>query len=72
MDTDSPDILIERQPNGWAIFLHPLGWIDPSATVYFHDDGRSYLLKELDGGPTPTIQVFDSEQTIPGFHATRQ
>ena len=34
------DVQIERRPNGWAIFLHPLGGSDPCALVYFHDDGE--------------------------------
>jgi hypothetical protein len=41
-----PDIQIERRPNGWAIFLHPEAGCDPAGVVYFHDDGRSFLLKE--------------------------
>jgi hypothetical protein len=49
-----PDVQIERRPNGWAIFLSPLGGSDPCALVYFHDDGRSWLTKEL-AGPTPEL-----------------
>ena len=48
------DVQIERRPNGWAIFLHPLGGRDPCALVYFHDNGRSWLTKEL-AGPTPEL-----------------
>jgi hypothetical protein len=59
-----PDVQIERRPNGWAIFLHPLGGSDPCAHVYFHDDGRSWLLKEQ-VGPTPElIEVEDLPREI--------
>lgn len=54
-----PDVQIERRPNGWAIFLHPLGGSDPCALVYFHDDGRSWLTKELTG-PTPELIECDN------------
>lgn len=58
------DVQIERRPNGWAIFLHPLGGSDPCAHVYFHDDGRSWLLKEQ-VGPTPElIEVDDLPREI--------
>ena len=66
-DVDKPDIQIERQPNGWVIFLHPLGGSDAAGTVYFHDDGRSYLVKEW-SGPTPPIIVFDPGENVPDFH----
>ncbi len=39
MDCDKPDIMIERQPNGWVIFLHSVGGGDPCGYVYFLDDG---------------------------------
>src|SRR5688572_19510281 len=56
-DLSFPDILIERRPRGWAIFLHPLGGSDPSACVCFLDDGRSFLIPENDFGPTPVLEV---------------
>jgi hypothetical protein len=46
-DYGMPDIHIERRPNGWAIFLHPLGGGDASGYVYFLDDGRSFLVPEM-------------------------
>ena len=67
-DIDKPDVQIERQPNGWVVFLHPLGGSDPSGIVYFHDDGRSYLLKEMSGGPTPPIAVLEPGENVPAFH----
>ena len=60
-DFDAPDIQIERRPNGWAIFLHPLGGGDPSGCVYFLDHGRSYLLKE-NSFSTNAIVVLDSNE----------
>ncbi len=62
-DGDSPDIHIERRPNGWAIFLHPRGEGDPSGYVYFLDDGRSYLVPV--GGPSDRIRVLDDDETVP-------
>ncbi len=60
-DLNVPDIQIERRPNGWAIFLHPVGGGDPSGYVYFLDDGRSLLLKENEWA-TEAIVVLDSHE----------
>ena len=46
-DYTKPDIQIERQPNGWVIFLHPFPGGDACGYVYFLDDGRSFLVKEM-------------------------
>jgi hypothetical protein len=67
-DVDTPDVQIERQPNGWVVFLHPLGGGDPSGMVYFHDDGRSYLLKEMACGLTPSIVILEPGARVPAFH----
>ena len=45
-DCEKPDVLIERRPNGWAIFVHP-GTDAPSAIFYILDDGRSFCIPEL-------------------------
>lgn len=62
----APDILVERRPNGWAIFLHPVGGGDPSGYVYFCDDGRSYLLPEHGIGVTASIEVVESMDDVKG------
>jgi hypothetical protein len=62
-----PDIQIERHPNGWKIFLHPLGGSDASGFVYFVDDGRSYLLREFGCGPTPQIRVLEPGSCLREF-----
>jgi hypothetical protein len=67
-DFEKPDIYVERQPNGWAVFLHPSGGGDPSGMVYFLDDGKSYLLKEDDSGTTPPTIVVEPGNGIPGSH----
>ncbi len=66
-NVEKPDVLIERRPNGWVVFLHPLGRGDASGIVCFHDDGRSYLLKEW-SGPTPPIVVLEPGEKVPAFH----
>ncbi|HEX4055363.1 MAG TPA: hypothetical protein VHX86_13950 [Tepidisphaeraceae bacterium] len=63
-DLHKPDIQIERRPNGWAIFLHPLGGSDASGYVYFLDDGRSFLVREICGGPTPILEIADGPDPI--------
>ncbi|MFL5245114.1 MAG: hypothetical protein ACJ8FY_23675 [Gemmataceae bacterium] len=63
-DLEKPDIQIERQPNGWMIFLHPLGGSDACGYVFFADDGRSFLSKEYDFGPTPAIQILEPAEEI--------
>jgi hypothetical protein len=64
-DYSKPDIQIERRPNGWAIFLHPLGGSDPSGYVYFLDDGCSFLVKEHGLGPTDVIEVLEADEGVP-------
>ncbi len=54
---EHPDIQLERRPDGWAIFLHPVGASDPSAYVYFLDDGRSFVEKSRALGATPAMVV---------------
>ena len=68
LDTDAPDIAIERQPKAWAIFLHPIGGGDPAGYIYFLDDGRSYLLKEQWVDPDGGIQVLEHDQRVPDIH----
>jgi hypothetical protein len=63
-DHEKPDVQIERRPNGWAIFLHPLGGSGASGYVYFLDDGRSFLVKEYGLGPTDCIKVLDPGETV--------
>jgi hypothetical protein len=70
-DMTKPDILIEGQPNGWAIFLHPLGGSDPSGCVFFLDDGRSFLVKECPE-PTPEIEILDAGSEIPEIDGPSQ
>ena len=60
-DYHAPDIQIERRPKGWAIFLHPSGG-DPSGYVYFLDDGRSFLVRELG---SDAIEVIDDFEVVP-------
>jgi hypothetical protein len=64
-DYDTPDIQIERRPNGWAIFLHPLGGVDPSGYVYFLDDGRSFVVPGREHGAAQTIQVIAAQDDVP-------
>lgn len=61
---DAPDIQIERRPNGWAIFLHPVGGGDPCGYVVFIDDGRSFVIPERYLGTTPSIKVLSWDETI--------
>jgi hypothetical protein len=56
-DSEKPDILIERRPKGWAIFLHPVGSGDPSGVVFFLDDGRSFVLREDSSENPGCVQV---------------
>jgi len=72
-DSDKPDVQIERQPNGWMIFLHPVGGSDACGYVYFLDDGRSFLVKETDyGGPTPAIRILDPFSHVPEIHGPQE
>jgi hypothetical protein len=66
---DCPDIQVERHPNGWMIFLHPVGGSDSAGHVYFHDDGRSFVQPERGLGPTPAIRLIGPDSHVPGFDA---
>ena len=46
-DIEKPDILIERQPGKWMIFLHPSGG-DPRWKVSFLDGGQCSLFNDVD------------------------
>jgi hypothetical protein len=61
--SNSPDIQIERRPNGWAMFLHPESGGDSSGFVYFLDDGRSFVLPER--GVTASIEIGEWEEITP-------
>lgn len=65
-DLDKPDIWVERQPQGWVIFLHPDAGGDPCGYVYFLDDGRSFLVKETYA--TPPIEIIESSTDLPEIH----
>jgi hypothetical protein len=67
-DLEKPNIQIERHPKGWMIFLHPCPGGDPSGYVYFLDDGRSFLVKETNVGPTEAIEVLEADARIPEIH----
>jgi len=62
-DLTKPDVQIERRPNGWAIFLHPVPGGDASGLVYFLDDGRSFLVP--DGLGSQGIVILDREEKVP-------
>ena len=65
-DSEKPDLLIERQPNAWAVFIHPDGG-DPSAYIYIVDDGRTFLFPEFcPGSPTEIVHELDQ---VPGLRA---
>ncbi|MGA2231570.1 MAG: hypothetical protein ABSH22_11780 [Tepidisphaeraceae bacterium] len=64
-DCKVPDVQIERRPNGWAIFLHPVGGCDACGYVYFLDDGRSFLVPENGLGATPVIELLRSVGDVP-------
>lgn len=64
-DMNFPDIQVERRPNGWAIFLHPLSGGDASGYVYFVDDRRSFVLPEREICGTVPIRCLDPGDQIP-------
>jgi hypothetical protein len=64
-DLRFPDVQIERRPNGWALFLRPIGDSDPSGYVYFLDDGRSYVMPESHYAATPPIELLPPDDQLP-------
>ena len=71
-ETDTPDVQIERQPNGWVIFLHPVGGCDACGYVNLLDDGRSYLLKERGAKPDRAIQILELDAELPEFYGSKR
>lgn len=63
-NANAPDVQIERRPNGWAIFLHPMGGGDPAGYLYFLDDGRSFLVPEKPTSSTPPTIQLDYEDAV--------
>jgi hypothetical protein len=61
-DFERPDIWVERQPNGWVIFLHSVGGSDENGYVCFHDDGRCFLQKGVE-----PIEILEAHEKVPGF-----
>jgi hypothetical protein len=68
-DEDKSDVQIERQPNGWMIFIHPLGGSEGGGYVYMHDDGRCFVVRERSFGSTPAMEVLRRGDAIPGFNS---
>ena len=60
LSLEQPDVQIERRAHGWAVFVHPVAGGDPCGAVYFHDDGRSWFVRESDADiGTPRLQLAD-------------
>jgi hypothetical protein len=55
-DLERPDVQIERRPHGWAVFLNATGH-ETVAVVYFHDDGRCFLVPER--ASRPPLEILD-------------
>jgi hypothetical protein len=47
-DREQPDVVVERQTDRWAIFLHMNGG-DPVGYIYLLDDGRGFLVRDKYG-----------------------
>lgn len=58
-----PEILIERRPNGWYVFLHPSDG-DPVGGVAFRDDGQTFLQRDSYANEA-TIQVLEPGADVP-------
>lgn len=58
-DSHAPDLLIERQPHMWAVFIHPEG-DDPSCYIYILDNGQTYIV------PDAAVQIVKDPCQIPG------
>lgn len=67
---DAPDVLIERQPGGWLLILHPAGG-DPSGLVYLLDDGRTFAQPDARWGAPTQIQMLEPFEPVPVFDADR-
>ncbi|HEV3144123.1 MAG TPA: hypothetical protein VGZ47_09590 [Gemmataceae bacterium] len=60
-DTEAPDVQIERRPNGWVIFLHPLPG-DEAGYVCFLDNGASMVIPETGN---EALEIIDSFEDVP-------
>lgn len=50
-------VSVERRPKGWCVFVTPVNSGDVSLCIYLHDDGRSWVLPEHDGGTEVVSEV---------------
>lgn len=70
-DDDAPDVQIERRPNGWMIFLRPVGGGEASGQVIFLDDGRSFLIPERHVSSTPPTVALDPGAEVAALDETK-
>jgi hypothetical protein len=62
-----PDLMIERQPVGWAIFLRA-GSTDEGGVIYLRDDGQTFLARdEYAIRQGFGVQVLEPGKLPPGF-----
>lgn len=66
----TPDVQIERQPDGWMIFLHPCAGSDACGYLFFMDNGQSYLKKERPY-VTPEIKILECYEDWPSEKSQR-
>lgn len=66
-ERDCPDLYVERQPNGWALFIHPDSG-DPVGVFYIHDDGRTFYQSDYYyRGAPPRTEILRPGDKVPGF-----
>jgi len=70
-DEDAPDVQIERRPNGWMIFLRPVGGDEVSGQLVFLDDGRSFLIPERHVSSTPPTVALDPGTEVAALEETK-
>ncbi|WP_254512958.1 hypothetical protein [Anatilimnocola floriformis] len=55
-DVSKPDLLVERRPHGWSVFVHPNAG-DPVAVLAIRDDGESFLVPANEGALRITSEI---------------
>jgi hypothetical protein len=60
------DMIVERQPDGWVVFVRPIAGLEESGILYIRDDGSSFATpKHVVGAPSP-LQFVPHGQNLLG------
>jgi len=63
-DEFPPELVVERRPNGWCLFIISEGGGDASGFVFMLDDGRCFAVPEWYGPGSMNLVPLEDEQRV--------